>query len=243
MQLAAEDKVARYTKYAIGEIVLVVIGILIALQINNWNEKRIQHKESVSLSERLVIETKKNQQDLSGQIVIINRYMEEAQKLLSLFGPDYQKIDDKLMDSLLFGFISSPIFDFNSATLNEALNTGKISLIESDTIRAFIYDIPQQMERVRNFESELIKDIEQNLMPFLYRQISLRQIDYRFSSNITKLGKSKLDFVDNRELLANIQFENMVDNKIFMLESLIRGYNELNVTFENILEILEAESK
>jgi hypothetical protein len=38
----------KYTKYAIGEIVLVVIGILIALQINNWNEKRVI-KENINL--------------------------------------------------------------------------------------------------------------------------------------------------------------------------------------------------
>lgn len=35
-----ENKTSKYLKYAIGEIVLVVIGILIALQINNWNESR-----------------------------------------------------------------------------------------------------------------------------------------------------------------------------------------------------------
>jgi uncharacterized protein DUF6090 len=39
-----EGKTINYLKYAIGEIVLVVIGILIALQINNWNETRKQHK-------------------------------------------------------------------------------------------------------------------------------------------------------------------------------------------------------
>ncbi len=39
-----ENKTARYLKYAIGEIILVVIGILIALQINNWNEKRNHEK-------------------------------------------------------------------------------------------------------------------------------------------------------------------------------------------------------
>ena len=38
--LAAENKVAGYLRYAIGEIVLVVVGILIALSINNWNEQR-----------------------------------------------------------------------------------------------------------------------------------------------------------------------------------------------------------
>ena len=38
--LLNEGKTGKYLKYAIGEIVLVVIGILIALQINNWNENR-----------------------------------------------------------------------------------------------------------------------------------------------------------------------------------------------------------
>lgn len=44
-KLAAENKTAAYSRYAIGEIILVVIGILIALQINNWNEQRKETKE------------------------------------------------------------------------------------------------------------------------------------------------------------------------------------------------------
>ena len=40
-----ENKTGKYFKYAIGEIVLVVIGILIALQINNWNQNRIDRNE------------------------------------------------------------------------------------------------------------------------------------------------------------------------------------------------------
>jgi len=39
-RLAEDNKPLKYLRYAIGEIVLVVIGILIALQINNWNERR-----------------------------------------------------------------------------------------------------------------------------------------------------------------------------------------------------------
>jgi len=44
-KLAAENKVMAYMRYAIGEIVLVVVGILIALQINNWNEERKKENE------------------------------------------------------------------------------------------------------------------------------------------------------------------------------------------------------
>jgi hypothetical protein len=43
-QLLSENKFSKYLIYAIGEIFLVVIGILIALQINNWNQQRIQNK-------------------------------------------------------------------------------------------------------------------------------------------------------------------------------------------------------
>ena len=43
-KLANENQFLKYSRYAIGEIVLVVIGILIALQINNWNENRLSNK-------------------------------------------------------------------------------------------------------------------------------------------------------------------------------------------------------
>ncbi|MGS2727548.1 DUF6090 family protein [Psychroserpens sp. BH13MA-6] len=42
--LLSEGKTGKYLKYAIGEIILVVIGILIALQINNWNENQKENK-------------------------------------------------------------------------------------------------------------------------------------------------------------------------------------------------------
>ena len=48
-QLAAENNVAKYLRYAIGEILLVVIGILIALQVNNWNENRKQENNKQHL--------------------------------------------------------------------------------------------------------------------------------------------------------------------------------------------------
>ncbi len=43
-RLLTENKLSKYLLYAIGEIVLVVIGILIALQINNWNTSKIESK-------------------------------------------------------------------------------------------------------------------------------------------------------------------------------------------------------
>ncbi len=54
-------KTSKYFKYAIGEIILVVIGILIALQINNWNEGRKQkmqiHTNILSIAKDIAIDT------------------------------------------------------------------------------------------------------------------------------------------------------------------------------------------
>ncbi len=55
-----ENKTGKYFKYAIGEIILVVVGILIALQINNWNEKRIQLNQGQVLLLELVEEIKED---------------------------------------------------------------------------------------------------------------------------------------------------------------------------------------
>ena len=57
-KLLVEGKTLNYLKYAIGEIVLVVIGILIALQVNNWNEKRKLNTERIKLVKELISDFK-----------------------------------------------------------------------------------------------------------------------------------------------------------------------------------------
>jgi len=61
-ELMNQNKTTKYFKYAIGEIVLVVIGILIALQINNWNENRKDSIQEHKYLERLVKENQLNQE-------------------------------------------------------------------------------------------------------------------------------------------------------------------------------------
>ena len=55
-KLLTENKFSKYLLYAIGEIVLVVIGILIALQINNWNELRKANNREHSLYQNILID-------------------------------------------------------------------------------------------------------------------------------------------------------------------------------------------
>ena len=51
--LLANSQFFKYLKYAVGEIVLVVLGILIALQINNWNEWRIEKNRGIQYTKQI----------------------------------------------------------------------------------------------------------------------------------------------------------------------------------------------
>lgn len=68
-----QKKVKSYLLYAIGEIILVVIGILIALQVNNWNETRIEQRKITQYAKSLI-------QDLEGDIEMIDISAGQAKK-------------------------------------------------------------------------------------------------------------------------------------------------------------------
>ena len=63
-QLLSENKTGRYFKYAIGEIILVVIGILIALSINNWNEIRKEGSEELKILSEIQSNLKQSMKEI-----------------------------------------------------------------------------------------------------------------------------------------------------------------------------------
>jgi len=81
-QLASEKKFQKYFRYALGEIVLVVIGILIALQINNWNEERKQDESFNILLEQLYNDFDLQAQSLSNTEQFIEAEIDYIDKLL-----------------------------------------------------------------------------------------------------------------------------------------------------------------
>jgi len=65
--LVREGKLKRYLIYAIGEILLVMIGILLAMQVNNWNQNRINHKKEVKALSDLKNEFELNKQRIQAK--------------------------------------------------------------------------------------------------------------------------------------------------------------------------------
>ena len=135
--LANQNKFVQYSRYAIGEIVLVVIGILIALSINNWNEKRkIKNKETVILKELLtsINSDLKAYESFSGP-----RIERKKRGLDSLFSHIFDKKEIK--DSLFIDFytnMSQDIFlRFDNGPFEDLKSSG-LDIISNDALRTAI---------------------------------------------------------------------------------------------------------
>ena len=99
-----ENKTGKYFKYAIGEIILVVIGILIALQINNWNENRLKNNSVKTYLTNLIQDLKEDQNKLDQMYAWQSFKYYSMQYLLKIEGSDiYDPIADDKKDIPSFG--------------------------------------------------------------------------------------------------------------------------------------------
>lgn len=136
--LLSEGKTGKYFKYAIGEVVLVVIGILIALQVNNWNEQRKQKQNYLN-----IIRIIKN--DLMIDTLNINQvigYYEELEYAFLLSKNDTIILDDYLKcdkcPRIISGFM--PVFLQNKGyNLLESFNLNKTTEKDSLNLRLSVY--------------------------------------------------------------------------------------------------------
>jgi hypothetical protein len=133
-QLLVENKTGKYLKYAIGEIVLVVIGILIALSINNWNVQREQHTQITKYAKSFI-------QDLEKDIVMMDTINNTAKQISIRFdslanyirNSKIEEISNLDVICLTWVKLYRP-YSWNRATLEEIKNSGSLRLIKNEDI-------------------------------------------------------------------------------------------------------------
>ena len=137
--LLNEGKTSKYFKYAIGEIILVVIGILIALQVSNWNKQNENRKLEKRYISELMLDLQQDSIFISESIQRSYQQMLSKSKLTEYF--EGQQFTE---DSLVAYFSSQwkPVPKFNpiTTTLDELKSTGNIRVIQNSSIRRKILE-------------------------------------------------------------------------------------------------------
>ena len=146
--LMEKNKTGKYFKYAIGEIVLVVLGILIALQINNWNEGRKNNIKEQQILSQLKDEYNANLLQLEQKITHRKKIIEAANKVLQLIDQPLNVNSDSL-NSQLNIMIGNPTF---KPIENNLINSGNILLIKNKKLNQLLTTWPSNVVAVQQIE-------------------------------------------------------------------------------------------
>jgi len=188
-QLADDNKPLKYMRYAIGEIVLVVIGILIALQVNNWNQsnnEKILEKEYLS---RLLQDLDFDIKSFRTTIRLDSSKVENARLLLQKFKQAEIWTEDDLAN-VYREFVINANLNVQRVTIDEIKSSGRITLIRNKDLRLHM------MTYYANLEKTLSVSSKNNDHAQVWNRILLKEIDMNSMLQAFDLNIPEVDSMD-----------------------------------------------
>ena len=244
--LMGENKTGKYFKYAIGEIVLVVIGILIALSINNWNEARKDKLREQSILIQLEEEYNANLNQLNAKMQLRTKIVKSGLSLLKYMNtPELVQRDSVIFH--LSNIIYDPTFD---PIQNDLISSGNIRLIRNEKLRRLLSNWSSDLMAVQEHEQINQKHVQEIMRP-LFDDIGITRdvinnqwerigdaywlIDKNTNNLDLVLGHS-FNKISVKDILTNMKLEGVVSNTV----SRNHVGNIESQSLENrIIEILE----
>ena len=248
-QLISKNHLSRYLLYAIGEIALVMIGILLALQVNNWNEERKERKIEKGILEDLRIEFLENLTDaqrVSDGNKRIYLAMSELQRLIRS-----RHFDQKAADTLLYALFDWFDYTPKPGASNNLIYSGNLNLVQNEALRNLLTIWTGVNAELDDDEQLAISYSQQTIIPFMaenYPMSNLEQFDNQdmfnfYSGRSGNLKITNPDIVDynteafltNPVLQSHLSVKKMyARHNIFECENVIK-------TCTAILELIDQE--
>ena len=173
--LLKENKMGKYFKYALGEILLVVIGILLALQINNWNESRKLKQIEIDYLQRLVIDLKDNEKLLSDFYEIKQKQFEASNIFLNF---SFSKNQDSVFNIMPYfnSIFSWQDININEVTFDEMVSSGNLDLISNDSIKIKLLNLNKEYKTILNVQVKEKESHDRLLFPPVNEKFNMRYI-------------------------------------------------------------------
>ncbi len=236
--LIDQEKTRKYLLYAIGEILLVVIGILIALQINNWNEDRNKRTQELKVLTQIYSDLSINLNEVNDLSTKLEFSKNSSDSLLKSFRSTEQirsfTFHISLIHRRFFFNISSSGYSLLSGSLgtlisNDILRNGIVELYENDFI-----EIEKRQQMLSNH-------LDQNLNPKSNQLFEIRQqIEFR----IKEFDENSLDLyeaIDYQSLSKNLEYINTIIILKRMYDIQIKQLIETRTNLEVMLSLLDNE--
>lgn len=221
-----EKKISQYLLYAFGEIILVVIGILIALQVNSWNEHRIFKGEVTKIKETLNSEFSDNRIVLKERINDLDKANHYVRTVLSFMNKDSGQIQKINIDSLISNSLKYGNYNPANSTILELISSGKLNLVTDNSLKKNLFKWLQLLEDSdEDFKNQ---DLQATtlLIPYLYKNISMQNINTY--NNLDVVKNSELFIGGYHKVFHDLEFENLYQGKLFWNTIMVNHYKELD---------------
>ena len=221
-----ENKNAKYLKYALGEIVLVVIGILIALQVNEWNSERQKAKTEISY----LREIKTNLEDDLSEIENVKRFNGKKAKAIDTVFKIFQQSSDPtiyvpMISDQMYTLTEFDVFVPNRIAFDNMVSSESIDLINNKELRNSL-----SIYYKKDFSSstqERVKELTRNFTDYagevLLNRHTIKNLT-NYDSNIRQMSE------------VSLHDDEVLYSSLFSMFMIIDGHN-------NLLDITEKEIK
>lgn len=207
--MLTEKKFSKYFTYAIGEIVLVMIGILLALQVNNWNEQRKQKQEIESILLKIYSELDIGLNSVGGDILTLQKGYQSTYKISKAIQNNEPFDNSMILD---FWLIKRDEYNLARATGYEKLNNLGIDRLNNQKLENHLQRIYEQIYPRLSKELEFYPNIntyfsEYYLENFIYNTDMELEISLEFTSDTIKIPRKSYDNILDKEVYWTIGYK------------------------------------
>ena len=224
-RLLAENRFTRYLAYAAGEIVLVVVGILIALQINNWNDARKDRAREISYMRNIREDVSANIREMDEYLATREESIAAAKRILVHF--EGKPIED------VSAFNADSIGIYNWRRPDGEVTYLRFALLSNPAIKDGLLDIEAMYRKLKGEEDHFRFDSETLLYRPLYITTDLGPMLQDYTFRMSKGREGSADALHPRDfdpVLHNLEAKNGFWMAILEFDSMNGQMRELTVT-------------
>jgi len=248
-RLLAENHLGKYLLYALGEVLLVMVGILLALQVDNWNEERKEREIEKGILQDLQTEFGENLSD-ANRVFNGNLGMYRA---LSALQEDIRNrsYTQPRTDSLMYYVFDWYDYTPKPGASNNLINAGNLNLITDKRLRELLTLWPGVVDELDDDEQLAIRYSQEVIVPFLsqnYPMLNLEKADAGVALYLPGEGYDSQGLsisepkpYEVAKLLENPVFQNHLSTKKMYARHNMMECRKLVETASEIIDLIEKE--
>jgi hypothetical protein len=238
-RLLSQNKISRYFLYAIGEIILVVIGILIALQINTWNQDRINNKEEERILKAISAELKLSKFLFTMGADVQDDVMSSAKSLLGRM--QNREVDREAIEKELSALTGRWLSGTPTSIYDALIGSGELKIISSEELRNELASLKSDQEFLRLFEEIQVRFVDEKLNPFLNKYINRGAV----RSHATEISGIEVLPIQSsyKPLMESNEFANILVELMEHTFRLVRNYDRLVAGLDRIEGLINDKIK